>query len=333
MRAVVFDQPGPPGVLHVAEVADPEPGEHDVLIEVHACALNRADLLQRRGLYPPPPGASAVLGLECAGIVVRAGAATSTVRPGDRVMALLPGGGYAEKVAIHERLTLPVPAKMPLAHAAGIPEAFLTAQEALLGVGQVARGETVLIHAAASGVGAAAVELAGAIGARVIATAGNSDKCALARELGAHHTIEYKQEDFATRTLELTEQRGADVIIDFVGAAYAEAHSRCLANGGRHVVVGLLGGSKANVDFGKLLSRRQSISGMVMRTRSLADKVAIVERFRRNYLSWFDDGRLRPVIDSIVPLEEADRAHERMEQNLNQGKIVLELRRPAIAAG
>ncbi len=326
MRAIVCERSGPPEVLRISEVADPTPGEREVLIEVHASALNRADLLQRRGLYPAPPGASEILGLECAGVVRACGPGTSAAKVGDRVMALLPGGGYAELVAVHEQLTLPIPDALDFAHAAAVPEAFLTAQEALLGVGELRAGESVLVHSAAGGVGSAAVQLARELGADVIATAGNAEKCALVLALGAKHCIEYHSEDFARRVLELTAQRGVDVIVDFVGAAYADAHGRCLAAGGRQVIVGLLGGAKATVDFGKLLAKRQSIKGMVMRTRPLDEKIAIVERFRREWLPRLAAGQLRPIVDSVLPLAEARAAHERMEQNLNLGKIVLEVR-------
>ncbi|HVJ17935.1 MAG TPA: NAD(P)H-quinone oxidoreductase [Polyangiaceae bacterium] len=325
MRAVTFDQPGAPSVLTLRDVPDPHLGVGEVLIDVHAAALNRADLLQRRGLYPPPAGASEILGLECAGVVAALGPGTSAAARGDAVMALLPGGGYAEKVVVHERLTLPVPEGLGWAEAAAIPEAFLTAQEALVSLGRLAPGDTALIHAAAGGVGSAAVQLARVLGARVVATAGSDEKVDFVGKLGAT-AINYQREDFEARLLELTAQHGADVIIDFIGASYAEKHARCLAVGGRHVVVGLLGGTKATVDFGRLLSRRQALLGLVMRTRPLADKIAIVEAFRRHFLGLFRDGRLRPLVDSVVPLAEVARAHERMEANQNLGKIVLEIR-------
>ena len=332
MLAVTFDQPGPPAVLTLRDVPDPHPGLGEVLIDVHATALNRADLLQRRGLYPPPPGASELLGLECAGVIAALGPGTSSAARGDAVMALLPGGGYAEKVVVHERLTLPIPEGMSFTQAAAIPEAFLTAQEALITLGRLQPNETVLIHAAAGGVGSAAVQLARVLGGRVLGTAGSDEKVEFVRKLGVG-AINYRKEDFEERLLEQSARHGADVIIDFVGAAYAEKHARCLAVGGRHVVVGLLGGTRAEVDLGRLLSRRQALLGLVMRTRSLADKIAIVEAFRRHFLPLFRDAQLRPLVDSVLPLAAAARAHERMEANQNLGKIVLQVKAAASAGG
>lgn len=322
MKAVVIAKPGGPEVLELAELPAPVPGEGEVLIDVAATALNRADLLQRRGLYPPPPGASDILGLECAGVVSALGPGVSSVKVGDRVMALLAGGGYAEQVSVPERQTLPIPPGLDFVAAAAIPEAFLTAYEALFNVGRLAPTEWVLIHAAAGGVGSAAVELAKASGAHVVATA-SGDKIELVRSLGADRGVDYKSEDFAAVALEATNGAGVNVVLDFIGAAYAEQHSRCLATGGRHVVVGLLGGAKASLDFGRLLMKRHTVSGVVMRTRSHSDKAAIVEGFRRRFLPLFETGVLRPVLDRVYPLSEVRAAHERMEANENRGKIVL----------
>jgi putative PIG3 family NAD(P)H quinone oxidoreductase len=323
MRAVVFDRPGGPEVLAVRDVEAPVPGASEVLIEVGATALNRPDLLQRRGLYPPPPGASDILGLECAGVVTAVGSGTSAVRVGDKVMALLAGGGYAEQVSVPERQTLPIPVGLDVTAAAAIPETFLTAFEALFNVARLAPAEWVLVHAAAGGVGSAAVQLAKASGARVIATTSGGAKADLVRALGADLVVDYRSEDFAAAALEASEGSGVDVIVDLIGAAYSEAHSRCLAIGGRHVLVGLLGGAKASLDLGRLLTKRQTLTGFVMRPRSLADKAAIVEGFRRRFLPLFETGRLRPVLDSVYPLKDVILAHERMEANLNLGKIVL----------
>jgi putative PIG3 family NAD(P)H quinone oxidoreductase len=325
MKAVVFARPGGPEVLELRDVAPPEPGPGEVLIDVGATALNRADLLQRRGLYPAPPGASELLGLECAGVVASLGPGTSASRAGDRVMALLAGGGYAERVSVPELQTLPIPRGLDVPSAAAIPEAFLTAYEALFNVARLAPTEWVLVHAAAGGVGSAAVQLAKASGARVVATTSGGEKGKLAEALGADRVVDYRSEDFAAAALEATSGKGVDVVVDFVGSAYADAHSRCLAAGGRHVVLGLLGGAKASLDLGRLLMKRHSIAGVVMRTRSLADKAAIVEGFRRRFLPLFETGRLRPVVDRIYALSDVRLAHERMEANLNLGKIVLSL--------
>ena len=322
MKAIVVQSPGGPDALRVAELPDPVPGEREVVIDVRAAALNRADLLQRRGVYPPPPGASSVLGLECAGVVSALGPGIAAAQIGDRVMALLPGGGYAERVAVHEQMLLPIPPGLSFEQAAAIPEAFLTASEALFTLGRALPGEWVLVHAAASGVGSAAVQLATRAGARVLATTSDA-KVARVRELGAERVVGRESEDFAAVALEVTGGQGVDVIVDLVGAAYFAKHAACLGSLGRHVVVGLVGGAKAEIDLSRVLSRRQSILGLVMRTRSVPDKIAVVERFRRQWLHRFADGSLAPLVDSVFPFVDAARAHERMEASANVGKLVL----------
>lgn len=328
MKAVLVTAPGGPECLELNDVPDPVAGEREVLIEVHATALNRADLLQRRGLYPPPPGASPVLGLECAGVVRALGPGVSAARVGDRVMALLAGGGYAEQVAVNEQLLLPVPERLSFEQAAAVPEAFLTASEALFGLGRLMPGEWVLVHAAAGGVGSAALQLARAAGAQVLATT-SGKKCDAVRALGAARVVDREQEDFAAVAREVTGGRGVDVIVDLVGAAYAARHAECLAVLGRHVVVGLVGGANAEIDLRRLLQKRHSLLGLVMRTRALHDKIALVERFRRTWLDHLADGRLQPIIDSTFSLTQVARAHERMERNENIGKIVLRVERGA----
>lgn len=323
MRAIVIREPGGPEVLSLEEVPEPELGAGQIAIDVKATALNRADLLQRRGVYPPPKGESTLLGLECAGVVADHGAGASGPPVGTRVMALLPGGGYAQRVVIPERMALPIPDALSFEQAAAIPEAFLTAQEALFALGRLEAGQTVLIHAAAGGVGSAAVQLAHAHGARVVATAGSRDKLDRVRELGADTLVDYKAEDFAETVSQVTAGRGADVILDFVGAAYFEKHMRCLAIGGRLVVIGVLGGVTAELNLAQLLMRRTQILGLVMRSRPVADKIAISRAFSRNWLPRFAAGALRPVVDSVFPLSDARAAHQRMEQNANVGKIVL----------
>ena len=322
MMAIVVSSPGGPDKLELRDVAEPVPGDGEVLVDVHATTLNRADLLQRRGVYPPPPGASDVLGLECAGVVSALGSGVASARVGDRVMALLSGGGYAERAVVHERLLLAVPEGFSFEQAAAVPEAFLTAMEALFGVGRLVPGECVLVHAAASGVGTAAIQLAREMGARIVAVASGA-KLERLRTLAKARFVDRTNEDFAKAVLEESGGRGADVILDFVGAAYAARHSECLALRGRHVILGLLGGAKAEVDLGRLLSRRQSLLGMVMRTRPLTDKIAVTERFRREWLYRLSDGRLTPIVDSVFSLAEAAKAHARMEANENVGKIVL----------
>lgn len=326
MLAVHVRKPGGPEQLAVVELADPTPKSHEVLIEIHASALNRADILQRRGLYPAPPGESEILGLECAGVVRAVGNEVSEFRPGARVMALLGGGGYAELVSVHERLVMPIPEALSFERAAAVPEAFLTAYEALLNAANLAPGERVLVHAGASGVGSAAVQIARELGAFVYATTKGEQKLALLQSLGVERPIDYSSEDFLEVIQRHTGGRGVDVIVDFIGASYAERNQAALAGGGRWVVVGLLGGARASIDLGRLLMRRQTLSGIVMRSRPLPEKSAIVRAFRRELLPFFEDARLQPIIDRVYPLTEARAAHERMEANANAGKIVLAVR-------
>jgi putative PIG3 family NAD(P)H quinone oxidoreductase len=323
MKAIVITAPGDPNVLELREVPDPAPRDGYAIIRVRATALNRADLLQRRGFYPPPKGETDILGLECAGEVESVQGGAGTLRPGDRVMALLPGGGYAERAAIPEKMAIPIPEKMTFEEAAAIPEAFLTAREALFTLGRTQADDTVLIHAAAGGVGSAAVQLARQAGARVIATAGSPEKVEFVKKLGANTVVNYRTDDFAEAVKASSNGKGADVILDFVGASYWPKHAACLAVGGRCVVIGLLGGANADVNLGQLLQRRYQILGLVMRSRDVSDKVAITQRFIRESLPLVADGTFRPVIDSVLPLADAAKAHERMEANLNTGKIIL----------
>jgi len=323
MKAIIVREPGDPDVLELRDVPDPELRSGYVLVDVKAAALNRADLLQRRGLYPPPKGESEILGLECSGVVAELGAGVSSVRPGDRVMALLPGGGYAERVAVPERMLVPIPERLGFADAAAVPEAFLTAREALFTLGAIGADETVLIHASAGGVGSAAVQLARRAGARVVATAGSAEKLSRVKELGADVVVNYKTEDFAEAVQRATDGKGADVVLDFVGASYWPKHTRCLAIGGRIVIIGVLGGATAEVNFAQVLSRRYQILGLVMRSRSVLDKIEITRRFVRETLPFLADGTLRPIVDRVYPLAEARAAHERMEANANFGKLVL----------
>jgi putative PIG3 family NAD(P)H quinone oxidoreductase len=323
MRAVVIRQPGGPEQLDVAQVPKPALAPGCVDIEVKACALNRADLLQRRGLYAPPPGAPEILGLECAGVVRAVAKDVASLAPGDRVMALLAGGGYAERVVVPAVLAMPIPASLSFERAAAIPEAFLTASEALFTLGKLGSEDWVLIHAAAGGVGSAAVQLAKLFGARVVASVGTREKAEWVKGLGADAVVNYREADFADACLTATEGRGVNVILDFVGASYTERHLRCLAEAGRWIVLGLLGGAQASIDLGQVLRRRFELLGLVMRSRSLSDKGDIVQRFSQRFLPHFDTGHLVPYVDRVFPLADVRAAHERMEQNQNLGKIVL----------
>jgi len=325
MKAIIVKQFGGPEQLAIADVPDLSPNAEQVTIDVHAAALNRADLLQRRGKYPPPSGESEILGLECAGVVSKVGPGVTRVKVGDRVMALLAGGGYAEQVTVHQHMAMKVPEHLRLVDAAAIPEAFLTAREALFTLGQLAPGGRVLVHAAAGGVGSAAIQLAKALTATVFATA-SAGKGEQVKALGADTVIDYKSADFATVVLEHTAGKGVDVVIDFIGADYWPQHSKCLSVGGRCVVVGVLGGANAQVNLGALLFKRHQILGLVMRSRSLSDKIAITERFVRESLPLIESKTLRPVIDSVFDWRDVAQAHERMERNENVGKILLRIR-------
>ena len=324
MKAVICREPGGAEVLEIAEIAPPEPGSGEVLVRNFATALNRADLLQRRGLYPPPPGDSEILGLEFAGEVAKSGGA-SEISIGDRVFGLVGGGAYAEFLVVPAGLLVPIPDHLSYDLAAAIPEAFYTAHEALLELAQLKSGEMLVVHAGASGVGCAAIQLARRTGATVIATAGSPEKVRLCEDLGANRAVNYREQDFVEVVRDLSSGEGADVILDLVGAKYWDRNLESLRVGGRYLVVGLVGGRRVQVDLGTILKRRLRILGTAMRGRSLADKIAITARFVRDVLPQFAAGTLRPVLDQIFTLDEVRAAHERMEANLNLGKIVLRL--------
>jgi putative PIG3 family NAD(P)H quinone oxidoreductase len=324
VKAVVYSQNGGPEVLQLADVPAPTPGPREVLLDVRATALNRADLLQRRGLYPPPPGASEILGLECSGVVAALGPGASRFAVGTRVMALLAGGGYAEQVAVHEDVLLPVPERLSFEEAAAVPEAFLTASEALLVEAEIQSGQRLLVTAAASGVGSAAVQIGRARGAFVIGSA-SAGKLAAVTLLGADATLERDQPDFVDALCKLSGGRGVDAIVDFVGGSALPRHQACLAERGRLIVVGLLGGASAPLDLGRLLLKRQRICGLVMRSRSVAEKIELVDRFWRELWPALDAGVLSPSVDQVLPLADVAAAHARMEQNLNVGKVVLRM--------
>ncbi len=324
MRAISVE--GPPQDLVVGDVPRPEVGPESVLVEVHATAVNRADLLQRRGLYPPPPGDSDVLGLEAAGVVAETGSAVRDWRRGDRVMCLLGGGGYAEYVAVHHGMLLPIPERLSFEEGAAIPEVFTTAYMTLVAEAALAAGETVLIHAGGSGVGTAAIQLARALGAQPIVTAGDRSKLARCLELGAEAAINYKEEDFATRGREVTGGRGVDVILDCVGGQYLERNVGLLAPKGRLVIIGLMGGAKADINLALLVGKRLRVIGTVLRTRALEEKLALTDGVRRRILPLLADGTLRPVVDSTYDLADAAQAHDHVAANANFGKVILRVR-------
>ncbi len=323
MQAITVTTPGGPEVLRLTTVPDPVPGPEQVLVRVRATALNRADVMQRLGQYPPPPGESNILGLELAGEVEAVGAAVKDYAPGDRVFGLVGSGGYAEKALIDARMAMPIPAGWSFAQAAAVPEVFFTAQETLFTLGGLKAGETVLIHAAASGVGTAGMQMARETGARILVTAGSAEKIERCIGLGAEAGCNYKEQDFADWIKEVTNGQGVDLIEDFIGAAYWDRNLRSLKVGGRLVLVGLMGGVKVEVNLGLLMTKRLQVFGSVLRSRLLADKIAITQRFRAKWLPLLAAGRIKPIIDRIFPLAHAAEAHRYMEENRNFGKIIL----------
>ncbi len=324
MKAVRIKEAGGPEQLFIDEIPSPEFGDSDIRVRVRAAGVNRADVLQRKGLYPPPKGASEVIGLEVAGEVERVGANCRRWKPGDRVFAVIPGGGYAQQAVFHESLAMPIPDVLDFSQAAAVGEVFLTAYQALFWLGRLQEGENVLIHAGASGVGTAAIQLARQKGCRPIVTAGSTEKIDACRRLGADVGICYREEDFAQRVLGVTDGHGADVIIDFIGASYLGKNLDCIAVDGRLVILSMLGGRVADgVDLGALLGKRLQIVGSTLRSRSMDYRVRLAEEFVQRYLSKFSTGQLRPVVDRVVPWEEVAEAHRAMEENRNIGKIVL----------
>lgn len=317
------DRPGDESVLRIGEAAEPPLAVGAVRIRVVATAVNRADLLQRQGMYPPPPGASPILGLECAGTIREIAADVAGWRVGDRAMALLSGGGYAEEVVVDAGSLLPVPTSLSLEEAAGVPEVFLTAYLNLFELGGLGAGGAALVHGGGSGVGTAAIQLCKAAGARVFVTAGSDAKCQRCRELGADLAVNYRSDSFADRVQDATDGRGVDVVLDPIGASYLADNLKSLAVGGRLVVIGLMGGAKAEVSLAALLARRLSVIGSTLRSRPVAEKAAIVAGFQRRFGADLEAGRIRPVIDRILPLEAVADAHRAMKASEHFGKIVL----------
>ena len=324
MRAAVITEPGGSEVFRVQEVEDPVAGPDEVLAEVRASALNRADLLQRQGGYPAPPGVrSDVPGLEFAGVAIKVGERVNGIAPGDRIFGLLGGGGYADRVATHELMSIPMPPNLDFAQAAAIPEVFLTAYDALFNHCELKMGESVLIHAVGSGVGTAALQLAHHAGAYVFGTAGSDDKLAKAAELGLDVGINYKEQDFAQVVRERTNGVGVNVVFDMVGGPYWERNLASLSLKGRLVLVGLMGGNKVEANLGVLMPKRLRVHGTALRSRSLEEKIAVTLQFKRHVLPLIVDGRIQPIIDRAFPMEKVSEAHEYMESNANFGEIIL----------
>ena len=326
MKAVRFTGKGGPEVVELAEVEAPTASRGEVLVRVRAAAMNRADLLQRRGLYPPPPGfREDIPGLELSGEITALGEAVTGWKVGDRVMAIAAGEAQAELAVVHERMLLRVPEGMSLEDAGALPEAGMTAHDAMFTIGGLRPGATVLIHAAGSGVATAALQIARAAGALTIGTSRTPDKLEKARALGLDHGILVGKEEpkFADEVKRLTGRRGAAVILDFIGGSYAAENIASLAPGGRIVVIGTMGGPKAQLDLGLLMRARGSITGTVLRPRPLEEKIAATQAFARDVLPLIAAGKVKPVVDCVLPAARAREAHERMEKNDSFGKIVL----------
>jgi tumor protein p53-inducible protein 3 len=326
MKAIIVQTEKADRPLVLQEVASPAYSPDDVLVDVHATALNRADLAQRAGHYPPPAGASDILGLEMAGVIRKVGAAVTTWRPGDQVCALLTGGGYATEVVVPQGMLMPVPQGWSLQEAAAMPEVFFTAFLNLFLEGGLKAGETVLVHGGASGVGTAAIQLAREAGARVIATAGTDEKAALCKDLGAFDAINYRAQDFGEGVWELTDGQGVDLVLDMVGADYFERNIRVLRTNGRLVFIATLSGKEAQLDIRTLMAKRLMLKGSTLRARPLEEKIRLKEAFMTRFWTSLERRTLKPVIDCIYPIEQAEAAHSYMRENRNMGKIVLEVR-------
>ena len=326
MRAIIRIDDGGPSVLQVSEVPAPIPTATQLLVDVHATALNRADLIQRRGGYPPPPGESEILGLEIAGTVAALGSAVEGVAEGDRVFGLVGGGGYAEQAVIDYRMAMPIPEGWSFEEAAAIPEVFFTANENIFTLGELSAGETILIHAGGSGVGSAGIQISRHADANIFVTAGTQEKINKCKTLGATEGINYKTTDFVTEIERLTGGEGVDVVLDFIGAPYLEQNLSILKTKGRLLQVGLIGGATAEIDLSMLMRNRLKVIGSVMRPQSIEEKIAITQRFMDRWLPELKRGVLQPVIDTVFPLAEARQAHTYMEANRNFGKIILKVR-------
>ena len=323
MRAVVVPQPGDAEVLTLAERPEPAPTAHEVRIRVTAAGLNGADISQRRGFYPSPDGAPEWPGLEVSGIVDAVGADVQEWRVGDRVCALLSGGGYAEYATVDAGLVLPVPDGIDLVEAAGLPEVAATVWSNVFDLGRLSAGEALLVHGGSSGIGTMAIQLGHAFGAQVIATAGSDDKAAFCRDVGADAAVNYTTQDFVEAARAFTDGRGVDVVLDIVGGAYIARDLDALATGGRILCIATRDRTPASVDMGLLMRKRATLIGTTLRARPLSERVAIIAAVREQVWPLLAEGRIHPVIDSVFPLEDAPAAHRRMESSSHRGKILL----------
>lgn len=327
MTAIAIREPGGPDVLVAEKRPVPLPGPHEILIKVVAAGVNRPDIAQRSGSYPPPPGASDLPGLEVAGEVAALGEGVSQFRPGDMVMSLVAGGGYAEYCLAHESHAMRVPGNMSMIEAGAFPETLMTVWHNVFERGALQPGETLLVHGGSSGIGTMAVQMARAHGARVFVTVGSQDKADACLALGADAAINYKSEDFVARTRELTGGAGVNVILDMVGGDYVARNYEAAAVEGRIVQIALLGGARAQIPLAKLMTKRLHHTGSTLRPRSVADKAAMVAAIVAKVMPWISQGLVKPLIDSTFPLADAPLAHQRMESSQHIGKIVLAVQR------
>ncbi|WP_416970307.1 NAD(P)H-quinone oxidoreductase [Streptomyces sp. 4F14] len=323
MRAITIAEPGGPEALVWADVADAEAGEGEVLVEVVAGAVNRADILQRQGFYNPPPGASPYPGLECSGRIVEVGPGVAGWNVGDEVCALLAGGGYAEKVAVPAGQLLPVPRGVGLVRAAALPEVACTVWSNVFMISHLRPGETLLVHGGSSGIGTMAIQLGKAVGAKVAVTAGTAEKLRRCAELGADVLINYREQDFVEEIRAATAGAGADVILDNMGAKYLDRNVQALAVNGRLAIIGMQGGVKGELNIGTLLAKRAAVSATSLRARPLEEKAAIVAAVREHVWPLVSDGHIQPVVDREIPMREAARAHQVVEESGHVGKVLL----------
>jgi NADPH2:quinone reductase len=323
MTVIEAKTPGGPEVLEPAVRAMPAPGAGEVLVKIAAAGVNRPDLMQRQGKYPPPAGSSDVLGLEVAGVIVAVGAAVSRWRAGDRVVALVSGGGYAEFAVVPEPQCLPVPRGLSMEEAAAIPETFFTVWTNVFERGRLTAGESLLVHGGASGIGTTAIQLARARGARVFATAGSREKCMACERLGAERAINRRDEDFVTVVLDATGRRGVDVVLDMVGGEYVARNLDVLATDGRLVQIAFLRGPRVDINLNPLMRKRITFTGSTLRPRTVEEKGAIARELEREVWPLIERGEVRPVLHAVYPLREAAQAHAELEAGQHIGKIVL----------
>ena len=323
MRAIICTEPGGPEHLKWQEVTTPTPGPGEVLLDVAATAVNRADILQRQGDYAPPPGASQILGLECSGVISALGLGVTTVEIGQEVTALLAGGGYAEQVAVPVGQLMSVPSGLDLVAAAGLPEVACTVWSNIVMTSHLTEGEWLLIHGGGSGIGTMAIQVARALGARVAVTAGSKAKLDICEQLGAEIMINYQEQDFVEVMNDITGGRGVDVILDNMGAAYLERNVLALARNGRLAIIGMQGGSKAELNINTLLRKNGTVHAASLRGRPESEKLAICQQVERNIWPWVHAGLVTPVIGATLPLQDAAAAHQLLESGEITGKIVL----------